>query len=143
ASPPVVVSGRRRLAAGGVRLAPCPKKGRRARQHSSVAALGRYPRDKSRRRRTRADDDDRLPRVIEILRPILRVNDAPFEILHSTPFRRVAVGMTVVSLTHPQKIPSETHCFAGVGPRTFERPELVAARPAGHRDCVPIADVMV
>jgi len=81
--------------------------------------------------------------LCEILRPILRVNDVPFEVLHSAPFWRVALGMTVVSLTHPQKIPSETHRFASISPYTFERPELLAARPAGHRDRVPIADVTV
>src|SRR5215472_11649598 len=125
------------------RIAPGPEKSRRALQHRDMAALGRNRWDQCRRRRPRADDDDFLPRIIKILRPILRVNDAPVEVLHSAPFRRVALGMTVVSLTHPQKIPSETHRFARISPRTFERPELVNARPPGHRDRVPIADVTV
>ena len=125
------------------RIAAGPEKSRRSLQHRYMAALGRDRRDQCRRRRARTDDDDRLPGVVDILRPILRVNDPPFEVLHSGPFGRITLGMTVVALAHPQKIGSDPHRLAGIGPHTFEGPELVAARPAGRGDCVPIADMAV
>jgi hypothetical protein len=49
------------------RIAAGPEKGRRTLQHRDVAALARDRRNQCRRRRTRADDDDGLPRVVEIL----------------------------------------------------------------------------
>jgi hypothetical protein len=125
------------------RIAAGPEESRRALQHRDVAALGGDRRDQGCRGRTRADHDNRLPSIVEILRPILRVNDPALEVLHSAPVGGVALRMTVVALAHPQEIRGETHCFAGVGPGAFERPELGAARPAGRGDRVPVTNVMV
>src|SRR6516164_4080509 len=108
-----------------------------------MAAFCGDRRNQCRRRRTRADNDDGLARIVEILRPILRVNDPAFVVLHSAPFGGVALAMAVVALAHPQKVRGETHRLAGVGPDAFERPELVPARPAGRGDRVPIADMMI
>ncbi|CAB4728548.1 unannotated protein [freshwater metagenome] len=55
----------------------------------------------------RADDDHCLVGVVEIGRPGLRVHDATREAVHPLPLRRVALGMPVVALTHPQEVGGE------------------------------------
>src|ERR1700730_18631438 len=106
-----------------------------------MRAIRRDRWDQPRRRRTRTDHDDPLAGVIEILGPILRVNDHALEAVQPAPFRRVALRMAVVSLTHPQELRGEADRLRGVGPNGRQRPPIVAARPGGRCDPVTIADV--
>src|ERR1700738_1566582 len=71
------------------------------------------------------------------------MNDAALEGLHALPVRRVAFGMPVIALTHPEEIRGEGLGLAGVGPDRFDGPQIGRARPARRGNLVPIADVLV
>ena len=95
---------------------------RRALQHRDVRAVGGDRRDQRRRGRAGADHDDLLARVVEILRPGLRVDDAALEVVHALPLRRVALRVAVVALAHPQEVGGEAQRLAGVGARGVDGP---------------------
>ena len=115
--------------------------GRRALQQGDVAALARDRRHQRGGRGARTDDDDLLAGIVEILRPGLGVHDAALEVLHPLPFGRVAFGVAVVALAHPQEVRREADGLAGVGARGLDRPAVVLARPAGRGNPVAVADV--
>ncbi len=87
-----------------------------------MGAILSHCRHYGRRRRPGADHDHLPALVVKIIRPGLRMHDAALEFLHARPFRRVAFGMAVISLTHPQKVGGETDCIAGVGMHPFQGP---------------------
>ena len=90
-----------------------------------------------------ADYHDRLVRVVEIVRPFLRVNDEAFVFVEIRPFRRVAFGMAIITLTHPEEIRGETQRVTGVGSDGVDGPEIFCAGPVCPGNCVPVADVLV
>ena len=106
-----------------------------------MATFGRDRRNKRRRGGARADYDNILACVVEILWPILRVNDLALVVRHPNPFRRVAPRVPVIALAHPEEIGGEPETFAGIRPARLERPKILAARPACRRDLVTITDV--
>ena len=59
-----------------------------------------------------ADHNHPLVLVVEILGPLLRVDDATFEIGDAGKFRRVAAGIVVVSGTTEKKIAGEPNRLA-------------------------------
>ena len=69
------------------------------------------------------------------------MHDLALESLHAVPVRRVALGMPVVALAHPQEVRGETHRLSGVAAHRHDRPEVVLAGPACRGDLVAIADV--
>ena len=84
-----------------------------------------------------------LPRVVEIVGPGLRVHDPALEAVHPRPLRRVALGVPVVALTHPQE---------SGGDHDLARPTVPVAAIVHRRssldqvadgDPVPVADVPV
>src|ERR1700687_556911 len=99
-----------------------------------MPAIGGNRRNERRRGGARADDDDFLARVVQILRPFLRVDDAAPEILHPAPLGRIALRMSVISLAHPEEVRGEADGFAGVGPGGLDRPEFLLARTAGSKN---------
>jgi hypothetical protein len=88
-----------------------------------------------------ADHDDPLVLVVEILGPLLRVNDPALEGLHGLPLRRITFRVAVVALAHPEEVRREANRFAAVGPDSFDGPEIFLARPPRRGNLVPIADV--
>ena len=70
------------------------------------------------------------------------MHDSALEVLHPRPFRRVAFGVAVIPLAHPQEVGGETKRQAGIGPHRVDRPQLVLARPLRRGDLVAIADML-
>ena len=123
------------------RIASGPEIGRRALQHGDMGAIPGHRRDQCRRSRAGADDDDALVLVVEIVRPILRMNDRALESRHVLPFGRIAFGMAIIALAHPEEVGGEAMGLAGVRPDGFDGPEVLLARPARRADPVLIADM--
>src|SRR5262245_4178902 len=69
------------------------------------------------------------------------MNDQALESRHSGPLRRVALGVAVIALTHPEKAGGEADGRACVLADSFDRPEIFFARPARRPDRVTVADV--
>src|SRR5712664_2909642 len=67
--------------------------------------------------------------------------DATLELVHVPPFGRVAFGVPVIALAHPQEIRREGRGLAAVGPDRFDGPEIALARPARALDPVSVADM--
>ena len=63
------------------------------------------------------------------------------ELRHVLPLRRIAFGVAVVALAHPEEIRGEGYLLAGVGAHRIDGPEVVLARPAGFQNLVAVADV--
>ena len=83
----------------------------------------------------------RLPSVVQVLGPGLRVDDPAAEPVHPRPLGRVALRVPVVALAHPEEAGREAHRLAGVRPDGLDGPEALRARPARRGDLVPVADV--
>ena len=94
-----------------------------------------------RRGRARADHHDLLAVRCEIIRPGLRMHDAALEVVHAVPFRRIAFGMAIVALAHPEEIRGYRDVLAAVGLLGLDGPEIFLARPARAQDPVLVADV--
>ena len=54
---------------------------------------------------------------------------------------RVALGVAIVPLAHPQEVGGEVQRLAGVGLGHFERPAVGVTRPTRVRDSVLVTDV--
>ena len=128
-----------------VGIAPGDEEGGRALQHGDVRALLGDRRDQRRRGRARADDHHLLAVQRQVLGPGLRVHDAALEALHARPLRRVALGMAVVALAHPQELRGEAHrlqrwpsCALRLG---LDQPAALRARPLRRADGMAVADV--
>ncbi len=123
------------------RVAAGAEIGRRALQHGDMRAILRHRRDQGRRGRAGADHDDLLVGVIEIVGPLLRMHDAALETVHRRPLRRIAFGVPVVALAHPEEVRGEAQRLAGVGSDGLDGPEVFLARPPRRDDPVLVADV--
>src|SRR5262249_6913916 len=91
--------------------------------------------------RARADHDHVLARIVEIVWPGLRMYDAAAETGHTRPLGRIALGVPVVTLAHPQEIRREPEHLAGFELAGFDRPQLVGTRPTRGIDPMLIADM--
>ena len=89
------------------RVAPGAEIGRRALQHGDMRAIVGHRRDQRRRGSARADHDDALVLVVEVFRPFLRMDDRALELGHVLPLRRIALGVAVIALAHPEEIGGE------------------------------------
>ena len=94
----------------------------RALQHGDMLAVCSDRRNERRRRRARADDDNLLVLVVEVLGPLLGVNETPLEGLHARPIRVVALVMPVIALAHPEEIRGEGAALVGVGADRLDGP---------------------
>src|SRR5262249_4747685 len=123
------------------RIATETEKGRRALQHGDMRALVRDVRDQRRRGRTGADHHHLFAAEFEIVRPGLRMHDAPLEVAHAVPFRGVAFGMAIIALAHPEEVRRYDDLFAAVGLLGLDGPEILLARPARPENPVLVANV--
>ena len=104
--------------------------GRRALQHRHMArARIGQGRNQSHRGGTAADDDDLLARVVEVLRPVLRVNDRALEVLRAGELRRVALVVVVVAAAGEQ----EEQVISTSSPPRSTRPSSGSRRPTSRR----------
>jgi len=67
--------------------------------------------------------------------------DPAAESVHAGPLRRVALGVAVVALAHPEEFRREARALSRVAALGVDRPALVVARPARGKDPVAVADV--
>src|SRR6185437_8020461 len=81
-----------------------------------------------------------LAAIVEILGPGLRMRDAALVALHALPVRRIAFGMAVIALAHPEEVRGVglAHAVAEFG---FDSPAVALARPFCAQDLVAIADM--
>src|SRR5579883_2124815 len=98
-------------------------------------------RNERRGRRAGADDDDLLAGEIDVLRPELRMDDAAAELLHAGPFRRVAFGMPIIAMAHPEEVRGEGDALTAVDLLCFNGPETGLAGPLRRQDTMPVANV--
>ena len=70
------------------------------------------------------------------------MDDLALELVHVLPFRRVAFGMAVIALAHPEEICGEAQRLAGDLVDDIDGPEIGLARPARRTDAVVVADVL-
>src|SRR5207302_197776 len=94
-------------------------------------------------RRTAADDDDALPGVVEILRPVLRMDDLALEAIHAFEARRVALIVAVVAGTHHQEVRGDDDALTRVGAFGLDGPLRIFAGPLGPQHLVLVADLLV
>src|ERR1700712_1490459 len=69
------------------------------------------------------------------------MNDGARKIFHPLPFRRVAFGMAVIALAHPEEIGGEGFGRAILLVDRLDSPQLGFAGPARRIDTVAITDV--
>src|SRR5690606_26426975 len=105
-----------------------------------LAVIGDVGNDR-RRRCPGANHDDVLALEIDIFRPGLRMNDLALEVAHAFPVGRIAFGMAVIALTHPEEVAGEDALLACVALPRNNGPALLVARPGGRRDPVVVADM--
>ena len=86
--------------------------GRRALQHGDVPGDGCHRGNQGDCGGTTADDDDLLARVVEILRPGLRVDDDTLEVLPTLEVRRVPTGVVVVTRCREQDVAGDVPLLA-------------------------------
>ena len=90
-----------------------------------------------------ADHHDALARVIEVLGPELRVDNAASEAVGAGELGRVALGVAVVAAAHQQEAAGEADGIARVGPLRFDRPARLGRGPGRAPDAVAEADAAV
>ncbi len=113
----------------------------RALQHGDVAGGLRHFRHEGHGRRTGADDGDGLARVVEIVRPVLRVDDLARKRLLALEVRAVALVVIVVAGTDRQEVAGQV----ALALRCFDRevPKRIFRRPAGRHDLVVVENAFI
>ena len=119
-----------------------PDVGGRTLQHRDMAgARVHQGRDQGDRGGTGADDDDLLAHVVEVLRPVLRMDDLALEVLGAGKRRRIPLVVVVVAGAREQEGAGElallTVRLDGQGP------SVVGVGPIGGHDTLAVADVPV
>ncbi len=122
------------------RVAAGSEIGRRALQHRHMRRIFGQRRDQRRGGGAGADHDDALALVVEIFGPFLRMHDRALELRHILPLGRIALGVPVIALAHPEEIGGEAKLLAGVGADRVDGPEIALARPFCGMDRVLVAD---
>ena len=105
--------------------------GWRALQHRHVGGLPGQRRDQRHRRRAAADHDNALALVVDVLGPLLGVDDASLESFDAGEIGRVAVGVVEVAGAHVQEAAGVSHGLRS-GPRstsTVHRHRPTTMRP--------------
>src|SRR5690606_21655633 len=90
-----------------------------------------------------ADDDDPLPGVVEVLGPVLRVDDRALEPVPTGELGFVAVVVAVVARAGEEEAGGELEALAGVGALGGDEPAGVVGGPLGRDDLVVEADLAV
>ena len=127
----------------GVLLGQRGDVGRRALQHRHVRGLlghGGHERDGG---GAAADDDHTLARVVEIVGPLLRMDDRAGEALGAFERGRVTVVVAVVAAAREQEAGGQLDALARVSTFSGDVPAGVGRRPVGGHDAMPEADVVV
>src|SRR5262249_13696788 len=116
--------------------------GRRSLQHDDVGDVLRHGWDQRHRRGPGADHDHLLAGVVEVLRPLLGMEDLAREALAALELGRVALLVAVVARAHEEEVAGEADGLSGVRSQGVDRPGGILAGPGGPRRPVPVADVV-
>src|SRR4051812_11987094 len=90
-----------------------------------------------------ADDDDLLASVIEILGPMLRMNDLAAEMADARETRLVARIIAVVTSASVKEVAGVADGLAGLVTFDFHRPARVVGRPRGGEHALAKTDVAI
>ena len=88
-----------------------------------------------------ADDDDLLARVVEVLRPVLRVDDRALEVVRACELRRVALVVVVVAAAREQEGGLDLDFLAVA--LDAHGPAVLGVGPVGADHLVAVPDVLV
>ena len=108
--------------------------GWRALQHGHVSGRARHCRHDGRRGRAAADHDDGLVRVVEVRRPVLRVNELAGEPVHPREVRHIAFVLVVVARAGDQESSGITMLSACAFVVCHELPGAGTAVPVNRFD---------
>ena len=92
-----------RPAGDGILRRACDDIGRRTLQHGDLLCGLRHRGHQRHRRRAAADHDHALARIIQIVRPLLRVDDLPPESLRAFEMRRMAARIIIIAAAHVEE----------------------------------------
>ncbi len=128
--------------ANGIVQRQRPDVSRRALQHRHVACTRIHQsRNQGHCGSAGPDHDDLLARVVEVLRPVLRMDDGALEVVVALEGRQVALVVVVVTAAREQERARHLALLAVVV--DGERPSIVGVRPLGGQHPVAVADVFV
>ena len=136
---------RRREPDDRVALRPRDDPGGRALEHRHVPRGLRERGQEGDRGRSAADDDDALARDVEVLGPLLRVDDRARELFAPRERGRVARVVAVVARARDHEAGGVAHRLLAarfVAAHGLDRPARVGARPVGAHHAMAEADVV-
>ena len=110
----------------------------RALKHRHVLGVPRHRRDERDRSRAAADHHHSLARVVEVLGPVLGVDDLPAEALGALEFRGERLVVAIVARAHEEEVARELHGLAVV--LGLHRPARLLGRPLRSHHLVPEPD---
>jgi hypothetical protein len=115
----------------------------RALEHRDVRGRVAHRRSQRHRGGPTADDDDALARVVDVVGPLLGVDDAAAEPVEPFEVRRVALRVVVVAGAGEEEVARHVDRLV-VGPALHvHRPARVLAGPARADDAVLVADLAI
>ena len=91
--------------------------------------------------RPAADHHDLLALVVEVLRPVLRMDDGAAEVLGARELRRIALVVVVVAAGREEERGGDLDLFPA--PVDAKRPAVVGVGPVRGDDLLAVADVLV
>ena len=90
-----------------------------------------------------ADHDDAFVGIIEVVAPVLRMDDRPAEVLNAMPLRRITLIVAIISRTHEQKIAAQLNSLFTIKPFDIDCPDCVLRRPTDAAHSMAKADLFV
>ena len=119
--------------------------GRRALQHRHARRLLAQRRDQRHRGGAAADHDDPLAGVVEVVRPVLGMDDRAGEALAARELGRVSLVVAEVAGAAAEPAAGDLGRLdlpVGAGPLDLDVPERLGARPLGANDAMAEADLV-
>ncbi len=117
--------------------------GGRALQHGHMGGGPGHFRHQGHRRGPRADHHHPLAGIVQILRPMLRMDDAALEVGLAGKLRPIALGVVVIARAHEQEIAGDLGRLGAGPPVVIHRPVRFGRTPGGAPDLVAVADVPI
>ena len=117
--------------------------GGRPLQHGDVGGVAGHGRHQGHGGGPTADDDDPLALPVQVLGPVLGVDDGPAEARLARELGPVALVVAVVAGVAPQEAAGHLLVLAGVGALDVDGPPGLAGRPRGGHDPSVEADLVL
>ncbi|PHK11687.1 hypothetical protein VF09_06710 [Nostoc linckia z9] len=117
--------------------------GRRALQHHHVRGVLRHLGHQGHRRRTAADHDHALAAIVELLGPMLRVDDRTPEALAAGELGRIAFLVAIIAAAHEEEVAAEEQLLLLRPALHLDLPGRCLGRPGRTLHPVLVADMLV